>query len=112
MSLGSPEQESQIIMKKQVFSIALWFSICFPDSYKSNFLGLSPSFFWSRYSMDNMMDGLYIAPAFMDKIVVHVAKNFMNLPNIKVPLILGIWGGKGQGKSFQCELVMSKLGIK
>ncbi|CAM6051297.1 unnamed protein product [Sphagnum compactum] len=63
------------------------------------------------YSMDNMMDGLYIAPAFMDKLVVHVAKNFMNLPNIKVPLILGIWGGKGQGKSFQCELVMSKLGI-
>jgi len=35
----------------------------------------------------------------------------MNLPGIKVPLILGIWGGKGQGKSFQCELVMSKLGI-
>jgi hypothetical protein len=63
------------------------------------------------YDFDNMKDGLYIAPAFMEKIVIHVAKNFMNLPNIKVPLILGVWGGKGQGKSFQCELVMSKLGI-
>ncbi|KAI5072028.1 hypothetical protein GOP47_0012134 [Adiantum capillus-veneris] len=63
------------------------------------------------FSMDNMKDGYYIAPAFMDKLVVHIAKNFMNLPNIKVPLILGIWGGKGQGKSFQCELVFSKLGI-
>ncbi|KAH9554594.1 hypothetical protein CY35_08G071300 [Sphagnum magellanicum] len=63
------------------------------------------------YNFDNMQDGLYIAPAFMDKLVVHIAKNFMSLPNIKVPLILGIWGGKGQGKSFQCELVMSKLGI-
>nr|PNR30757.1 hypothetical protein PHYPA_027073 [Physcomitrium patens] len=63
------------------------------------------------YSMDNIKDGLYIAPAFMDKLVIHIAKNFMNLPGIKVPLILGIWGGKGQGKSFQCELVMSKLGI-
>ena len=52
------------------------------------------------------MDGFYIAPAFMDKIVVHITKNFLNLPNIKVPLILGIWGGKGQGKSFQCELVV------
>jgi hypothetical protein len=31
-----------------------------------------------------MIDGLYIAPAFMDKIVVHIAKNFMDLPNIKV----------------------------
>lgn len=63
------------------------------------------------YSLDNMMDGFYIAPAFMDKLVVHISKNFMNLPNIKVPLILGIWGGKGQGKSFQCELVFAKLGI-
>ncbi|MQJ84045.1 AAA family ATPase, partial [Escherichia coli] len=26
-------------------------------------------------------------------------------------LILGIWGGKGQGKSFQCELVFAKMGI-
>ena len=25
----------------------------------------------------------------------------MDLPKIKVPLILGIWGGKGQGKTFQ-----------
>eukprot|EP00250_Pteridium_aquilinum_P009043 c18405_g1_i1 orf=487-1935(-) len=64
-----------------------------------------------NFQMDNMKDGLYIAPAFMDKLVVHLAKNYMTLPNIKVPLILGIWGGKGQGKSFQCELVFSKLGI-
>ncbi|MCO5567434.1 hypothetical protein L7F22_021125 [Adiantum nelumboides] len=63
------------------------------------------------FQMDNMKDGFYIAPSFMDKLVVHIAKNFMNLPNIKVPLILGVWGGKGQGKSFQCELVFSKLGI-
>ncbi|KAK4419039.1 Ribulose bisphosphate carboxylase/oxygenase activase 1, chloroplastic [Sesamum alatum] len=64
-----------------------------------------------QYEFDNNMDGYYIAPAFMDKLVVHIAKNFMNLPNIKVPLILGVWGGKGQGKSFQCELVFAKLGI-
>ncbi|XP_024385321.1 ribulose bisphosphate carboxylase/oxygenase activase 2, chloroplastic [Physcomitrium patens] len=63
------------------------------------------------YNFDNTSDGLYIAPAFMDKLVIHVCKNFMNLPGIKVPLILGVWGGKGQGKSFQSELVMKKLGI-
>ena len=63
------------------------------------------------YDMDNTKDGFYIAPAFMDKLVVHITKNFMNLPNIKIPLILGIWGGKGQGKSFQCELVFAKMGI-
>ncbi|OAY41355.1 ribulose bisphosphate carboxylase/oxygenase activase, chloroplastic [Manihot esculenta] len=64
-----------------------------------------------QYNLDNSMDGFYIAPAFMDKVVVHITKNFLNLPNIKVPLILGIWGGKGQGKSFQCELVFAKMGI-
>lgn len=61
--------------------------------------------------MDNLLDGFYIAPAFMDKLVVHITKNYMTLPNIKVPLILGLWGGKGQGKSFQCELVFAKMGV-
>ncbi len=28
-----------------------------------------------------------------------------------MPLILGIWGGKGQGKTFQCALAYKKLGI-
>ncbi|GFP81753.1 ribulose bisphosphate carboxylase/oxygenase activase chloroplastic [Phtheirospermum japonicum] len=63
------------------------------------------------YDFDNTMEGFYIAPGFMDKLIVHISKNFMTLPNIKVPLILGIWGGKGQGKSFQCELVFAKMGI-
>nr|P10871.2 RecName: Full=Ribulose bisphosphate carboxylase/oxygenase activase, chloroplastic; Short=RA; Short=RuBisCO activase; Flags: Precursor [Spinacia oleracea]AAD13840.1 ribulosebisphosphate carboxylase/oxygenase activase [Spinacia oleracea] len=64
-----------------------------------------------KYDIDNMLGDFYIAPAFMDKLVVHITKNFLNLPNIKIPLILGVWGGKGQGKSFQCELVFAKLGI-
>ncbi|KHN20913.1 Ribulose bisphosphate carboxylase/oxygenase activase 1, chloroplastic [Glycine soja] len=56
-----------------------------------------------QYNLDNNMDGFYIAPAFMDKLVVHITKNFMTLPNIKAC--------KGQGKSFQCELVFAKMGI-
>jgi hypothetical protein len=62
-------------------------------------------------SFNNIEDGFYISPAFLDKITIHVAKNFMDLPKIKVPLILGIWGGKGQGKTFQCALAFKKLGI-
>lgn len=62
-------------------------------------------------SLNNIEDGFYISPAFLDKITVHVAKNFLDLPKIKVPLILGIWGGKGQGKTFQCSLAYKKLGI-
>ena len=45
-----------------------------------------------------------------------IAKNFL-VDNgafdaqTRVPLILGIWGGKGQGKTFQCNLAYKKLGI-
>jgi len=41
---------------------------------------------------------------------VHLCKNFMKLPNIKVPLILGIWGGKGQGNVFQVSVHRSYNG--
>lgn len=59
-----------------------------------------------------LQDGdYYISPAFLDKMTVHVVKNFLDLPKIKVPLILGIWGGKGQGKTFQVELAFKRLGI-
>ena len=89
----------------------------------------------AQRSFDNIEDGFYISPAFLDKLAIHVrarsaacrpaplcqprarthahppacppsrlpacpqvAKNFLDLPKIKVPLILGIWGGKGQGE--------------
>ncbi|MCM0594479.1 MAG: ribulose bisphosphate carboxylase small subunit [Gloeotrichia echinulata IR180] len=54
----------------------------------------------------------YIAPRFLDKLAVHITKNFLNLPGVRVPLILGIHGRKGEGKSFQCELVFEKMGIE
>lgn len=62
-------------------------------------------------SFNNIEDGFYISPSFLDKISIHIAKNFLDLPKIKIPLILGIWGGKGQGKTFQCGLAFKKLGI-
>lgn len=65
----------------------------------------------SQRTFSNIADGYYIAPAFLDKLVIHMAKNFMDLPKIKVPLILGIWGGKGQGKTFQCNLAFKKLEV-
>jgi ribulose bisphosphate carboxylase small subunit/SpoVK/Ycf46/Vps4 family AAA+-type ATPase len=54
----------------------------------------------------------YIAPRFLDKLAVHITKNFLNLPGVRVPLILGIHGRKGEGKTFQCELVFEKMGIE
>lgn len=53
----------------------------------------------------------YISPRFLDKVSVHITKNFLDIPRIKVPLILGIHGRKGEGKTFQCELIFKKMGI-
>jgi hypothetical protein len=65
----------------------------------------------AQATFNNLSDGFYISPSFLDKMTVHIAKNFMDLPKIKVPLILGIWGGKGQGKTFQCSLAYKKIDI-
>jgi ribulose bisphosphate carboxylase small subunit len=56
--------------------------------------------------------GYYVSPRFLDKLAIHITKNFMDLPGVRVPLILGIHGRKGEGKSFQCELVFKSMGIE
>jgi ribulose bisphosphate carboxylase small subunit len=53
----------------------------------------------------------YVSPRFTEKVAVHVVKNFLNLPRVPVPLILGIHGKKGEGKTFQCNLVFEQMGI-
>jgi len=54
----------------------------------------------------------YISPRFLDKLAIHITKNYLELPHVRVPLILGIHGRKGEGKSFQCELVFERMGIE
>ena len=54
----------------------------------------------------------YISPRFLDKIAVHITKNYLDIPGIRVPIILGIHGRKGEGKTFQCELAFEKMGIE
>ncbi|MBW4556007.1 MAG: ribulose bisphosphate carboxylase small subunit [Trichormus sp. ATA11-4-KO1] len=54
----------------------------------------------------------YIAPRFLHKLSVHITKNFLDLPGVRLPLILGIHGHKGEGKSFQCELVFKLMGVE
>ncbi|CAN0843440.1 Ribulose bisphosphate carboxylase/oxygenase activase, chloroplastic [Linum grandiflorum] len=64
-------------------------------------------------SFEHLHGDYYIAPLFMDKVVCHIVKNYLaHLLDVKVPLILGIWGGKGQGKSFQTELIFQTLGLE
>ncbi len=54
----------------------------------------------------------YISPRFLDKIAVHITKNYLDIPGVRVPIILGVHGRKGEGKSFQCELVFEKMGVE
>ena len=66
---------------------------------------------------ENIVGDYYVAPRFLDAVAMHIVKNFLYDQGAfdfttRVPLILGIWGGKGQGKTFQTELTFKKLGVE
>ena len=63
---------------------------------------------------NNLVGDYFVPEQFIEKVALHVCKNFMRStqprsPN--VPLILGVWGGKGCGKTFNLELACKKLGM-
>uniref|UniRef100_A0A803M2F5 Ribulose bisphosphate carboxylase/oxygenase activase, chloroplastic n=1 Tax=Chenopodium quinoa TaxID=63459 RepID=A0A803M2F5_CHEQI len=59
-----------------------------------------------------VIDDLF-AGNFLGRDVCHIVKNFIaHHLNAKVPLILGIWGGKGQGKTFQTELIFRAMEVE
>lgn len=65
----------------------------------------------------NVVGDYYVAPRFMEQVAMHIAKNYLmdqgGLTGLSsVPLILGIWGPKGTGKSFQTELTFKKMGLQ
>ncbi|XP_057457787.1 ribulose bisphosphate carboxylase/oxygenase activase, chloroplastic isoform X2 [Lotus japonicus] len=110
------------------------------DLFAGNFLGKDSDIVFdyrqkATRSFQYLQGDYYIAPLFMDKVgkfsqngpistfishfdavrqlVCHIAKNYLaHLLNVKVPLILGIWGGKGQGKTFQTELIFQAMGME
>jgi hypothetical protein len=65
-------------------------------------------------TFSNVGDGFYVPERFMQRVAVHVAKNILNdsggIP-VPTPLILGIWGGKGCGKTFNVELACKAMGL-
>jgi len=65
--------------------------------------------------LDNIVGDYHIPAKFQEKLTLHIAKNFLvdqvaDLP--ETPLILGIWGGKGEGKSFLTELCLKQLKVE
>ncbi|EFJ49235.1 hypothetical protein VOLCADRAFT_42653, partial [Volvox carteri f. nagariensis] len=68
-------------------------------------------------TFNNIVGDYYVAPAFLEKVALHMAKNYLYdlgaiASNVRVPLILGIWGEKGMGKTFQTELALKQLGAE
>lgn len=61
-------------------------------------------------TLSDVDENFYIAPRYFDKVALHVAKNMIECKQ-RNPLILGIWGEKGQGKTFQLELIHKALDI-
>ncbi|PAN40530.1 hypothetical protein GQ55_7G314200 [Panicum hallii var. hallii] len=88
------------------------------DLFVGNFLGKDSDIVFdyrqkATRTFEYLQGDYYIAPLFLDKVACHIVKNFIaHLLNIKIPLILGIWGGKGQGKTFQTELIFRAMGVE
>lgn len=53
-------------------------------------------------------DGHSVSPVFFNTVASHLVKNYANIRNM--PLILGIWGAKGQGKTYQTERSLLEMG--
>jgi len=54
----------------------------------------------------------YLSKRFQRVVVLHVLKNNMRRVDVQVPLLLGIHGPTGEGKTFQCEQILKKMGVK
>lgn len=57
-----------------------------------------------------MSSGPYIPDRFRRAVTLHVVKNLMQQQTVRPPLVLGIHGPSGVGKTFQCECVLEELG--
>jgi len=59
-----------------------------------------------------MIPPVFIPERFKREILVHVFKNLWSNAIPSVPLILGIHGPSGWGKTFQCENILESIGAK
>ena len=54
----------------------------------------------------------YISPRFLDKVAIHITKSFLDLPGVRVPLILGIHGLKrAKGNRFNVSWFSNTWGL-
>lgn len=58
-----------------------------------------------------MNNKIYVAERFRRTIALHIVKNLFTKLPVHVPLILGIHGPSGYGKTYQCEHVLAEMGV-
>ncbi len=56
-------------------------------------------------------DKLFIAERFRKIVTLHIIKNLLPLADGQVPLILGVHGSPGSGKTYQCECLLNELQV-
>ena len=55
---------------------------------------------------------VYISERFQQVVILHILKNNLQKVEAEVPLLLGIHGPSGEGKTFQIEQILKKMGVK
>ena len=55
---------------------------------------------------------LHLSERFQKVVALHILKNMLKQVEVQVPLLLGIHGPSGEGKTFQCENILKKMGVK
>jgi SpoVK/Ycf46/Vps4 family AAA+-type ATPase len=55
---------------------------------------------------------LLASKRFLRVVAIHILKNNLKRAKIQVPLLMGIHGPTGEGKTFQCENILKYIGVK
>jgi hypothetical protein len=59
-----------------------------------------------------LRDQIFIPERFRRVVTLHILKNNLKRVEVNVPLLLGISGPSGEGKTMQCEHILKNMGVK
>lgn len=59
-----------------------------------------------------IVDNNFIPKRFVEVVSAHVIMNVIDIPSIRTPLILGIHGPMGEGKTEQCRNILKAMSVK
>ena len=63
------------------------------------------------FAPEDVTGGIHVPARFGNRIASHLILNLLNPPGVTVPLMLGIHGPAGEGKTLQCRRVFEAMGV-